>query len=125
MLHQNLSDHVFHIPYDIDCYVCGVCGFNLSSLMMDEFGISKDDLFFEERDTLDSGVPVNYDVISNTMKQKYIPAFSKQMYDSSALLTEMAGKKMKSDPEDALFRGLEYNKKGERVKKYPEGSWRL
>ena len=127
MLHQNLSDHVFRTPYDIDCYVCGVCGFNLSSLAMNKFGISKDDLFFEEKDTLDSGRALNHDVISSTIKQKYIPRLVDSIEDNTPVLSliqkEMkeAEKKIMGDLEEDLFRGLKYNEKGEIVKKYSEG----
>ena len=111
MLHQNLSDHVFVVEPAHSAIRCRVCGFTLSDLAMNKFGISRDDLFFEDLSSgaPDSGMALNYDVISNTMRQKYIPAISKELYDGPALLTEMAGKKMKS----------------EIAKKYLEGSWRL
>ncbi len=83
--------------------------------MMDEFGISKDDLFFEESGALDSGMPINYDVLSSTIKQKYIPRLVDNIEDNTPVLSliqkEMkeAEKKIMGDLKEDLFRGLDDN----------------
>lgn len=119
--HSDLKDHIFVRTSERACFECTICGFILDDLVAKEFGIDTSELFIldyvPEKNTVNTANhPHNrlYDNTTDTIKNKYVPAFAEQMYDSSSLLTTIqkdmknAQKEMQAGMKKDLFGTAKY-----------------